>query len=83
MYMKSVLNLLWRRYLLYRNQSIDLQNKLMDRFLYDKNLHHKSVNALLLACIHWDIFFDYEKIIDIYAFKCQRRMLFINPLGKN
>ena len=22
---------------------------------------HERVNALLLACIHWDIFFDYDK----------------------
>ena len=29
----------------------DLQ-KSMDWFLYDKNLRHERVNALLLACIH-------------------------------
>ena len=59
---------------IYRNQSTDLQNKSMDWFLYDKNLHHERVNALLLACIHWDIFLEYDKIIDIYASKYQRRM---------
>ena len=32
-WMISVLNLSWRRYLFYRNQSIDLQNKSMDWFL--------------------------------------------------
>ena len=37
---------------IYRNQSIDLQNKLMDWFLYDKILRHERVNALLPACIH-------------------------------
>ena len=42
----------WLRSLLYRNQFIDLQNKSMDWFLYDKNLRHEKVNALLLACIH-------------------------------
>ena len=83
MWMKSVLNLSWRRSLLYRNQSIDLQNKSMDWFLYDKNLRHERVNALLLACIHWDIFLDYDKIIDICALKYQRRMLLINTLSKN
>ena len=83
MWMKSILNLSWRRSLLYRNQSIVLQNKWMDWFLYDKNLRHERVNALLLACIHWDIFLDYDKIIDIYASKYQRRMLLINPLSKN
>ena len=32
----------------------------MDRFPYDKDLRHERVNALLLACIHRDIFLDYE-----------------------
>ena len=30
----------WRRSLLYRNQSIDLQSKLMDWFLHDTDLRH-------------------------------------------
>ena len=55
----------------------------MDWFLYDKNLRHERVNALLLACIHWDIFLDYDKIIDIYASKYQRKMLLLNPLSKS
>ena len=80
MRMKSFLNRSWRRSLLYRNQSIDLQNKSMNCFLYDKNLRHDRINALLLACIQWDIFFDYDKI---YASKYQRRMFLINPLGEN
>ena len=83
MWMKTVLNLLWRRSLLYRNQSIDMQNKSMDWFLYDKSLWHERVNALLLACICWDIFLDFDKTIDIYASKYQRWMLLINPLSKN
>ena len=77
------MNLSWRRSLLYKNQSIDFQNKSMDWFLYDKNLCHEIVNALLLAYIHWDIFLDYDNIIDIYASKYQRIMLLINPLSKN
>ena len=52
MWMKSALNLSWWMPLLYRNHFIDLQNKPMDWFLYDKNLHHEIVNALLLACIY-------------------------------
>ena len=83
MFIKGVLNLSLRKSLLYRNQSTDLQNRSMDWFLCDSNLLHGSVNALLLACIHWDIFLDYDKTIDIYAFKHQRRMLLINPLSKN
>ena len=81
--MKNVLNLFWRRSLLYRNQSIDMQNKLMVWFLYDRNFRQERVNALLLACIHWDIFLDYDKIIDIYASKYPRSMLLINTLNKN
>ena len=82
-WMNSVLNLSWRRSLLYRNQSIELQNKSMDWFLYDRNFRLERVNALLLECIHWDIFLDYDKIVDIYASKYQKRMLLINPLSKN
>ena len=32
------------RFLSYRNQSIDLQSKSTDWFLYDRNLHHEIVN---------------------------------------
>ena len=39
--------------------------------------------ALLLVCIHPDILFDYDKIIDIYAAKYPMRMLLINPLSEN
>ena len=42
----------------------------------------ERVNALVLSCIHWDIFFDYDKIIDLYASKHQRRMFLINPLSE-
>ena len=48
-----------------KNQIIDLQKKSMGWFLYDRNLRHERVNALLLACIQWDIFLDYDKIIDV------------------
>ena len=54
-----------------------------DWFLYDKNLRHERVNALLLEYNQWDIFLDYDKIIDIYVSKYQRRMILINPLSKN
>ena len=37
----------------------------MDLFLYDRGLRHERVNDLLLACVHRDIFLDYDKIIDI------------------
>ena len=37
------LTLLWWRPLSYRNQSIDLQNKSMDWFLYDRNLRLERI----------------------------------------
>ena len=40
-------------------------------------------NSLLLVCIHQDIFFDYDKIIDVYAFRYPRRMLLIYSLSEN
>ena len=83
MWMKSVLNFSWRKSLLCRNQSFDLQNKSMYWFPYYKNVRHERVNALLLACIQWDIFLDYDKIMEIYASKYQKRMLLINSLSKN
>ena len=79
MWMKSVLNLSWRRSLLCRNQSIDLQSKSIDWFLYDKNFRHERVTALLPP---W-LLLDCDKLIDIHASKYQRRMLLINPLSKN
>ena len=44
---------------------------------------HEWVTALLLACIHWNIFLDYDKVTEIYALKYQRTMLLINLLSKN
>ena len=43
----------------------------------------KELMFFLLACIHWEIFLDYDKLIDMYASKCQKRILLINPLSKN
>ena len=42
-----VLTPLWRRPLLYRNQSIDLLCKSMDWFLHNRDLRHESVNRKL------------------------------------
>ena len=35
-----------RRSLSYRNQSVDLQNKSMDWFLYDNGLRHESAEGI-------------------------------------
>ena len=37
----------WRRSLSYRTQSIDLQNKSMDWFLYDRDLRHEKIKRQL------------------------------------
>ena len=42
----------------------------------------ERLNALSLACIHRDMFLDYDKVIDTYASKHPRRMLLINPLSE-
>ena len=55
----------------------------MDWLLYDKDLRHEKVHALLLVSIHQDIILGYDKIIDIFASKFPRRMLLINPLSEN
>ena len=41
------------------------------------------VNALLLVYIHQDIFFDYDKIIDMYTPKYPRSTFLINHLSEN
>ena len=43
----------------------------------------ERLNAISLVYIHRDIFFDYDKIIDIYASKYPRRILLINPASGN
>ena len=40
----TILTISWWRCVLYRNQSIDLLSKLMEWFLYDRDLHHERVN---------------------------------------
>ena len=43
--MNAKLTLSWRSSILYRNQSIDLQSKSMDWFLYDNGLRNEIINA--------------------------------------
>ena len=42
----SKLNLSWRRPLSYRNQSIDLQSKSMNWFLYDNGFGHERAKSV-------------------------------------
>ena len=45
--LNSLVLLRWRS-LSYRNQSIDLQSKAVDWFLYDTDFRHERVNSLLV-----------------------------------
>ena len=49
----NYLALSWRRPLSYRNQSIDLQSKSVDWFLYDNRLRHERVKSRLC---YWKLF---------------------------
>ena len=50
-YIDSYLTLSWRRPLSYRNQSIDLLRKSMDKFPYDNGLRHERVKGSDYFCI--------------------------------
>ena len=41
-------NFFMTRSLSYRNQSIDLQSKSMDWFLYDRDLYHERLNMITM-----------------------------------
>lgn len=56
------------------------------RLKYIKNDYRSTClndrrNALLLVFIHKDIQVDYDAVIDMYARRNPRKMIFINPLG--
>ena len=46
-HLKYYWTLSWRRSLSYRNQSIDLQTKSRDWYLYDRNLRHKELSGFI------------------------------------
>ena len=50
------LTLSWQRPLSYRNQSIDLQSKSMDWFLYDNGLHHERVKSHFSTFVRFSLF---------------------------
>ena len=49
------LTLSWQRPLSYRNQSIDLESKSMDWFLYDNGLRHERVKQKLKKHCSWTV----------------------------
>ena len=48
---------------------------------FQSMMREERLDALSVVYINRDTFLDYDKIIDIYAFKYPRRMLLINPLS--
>ena len=71
------LTLSWRRSLSYRNQSIDLQSKWMNWFLYDSDFCHERVNLNILKVICYGSyyssfkiqFFSYSNLIKLNCFQ--------------
>ena len=57
----KMLTLSWRRSSSYRNQSIDLQSKSMDWFLYDNGPLHESIKRYLAM----NYYFRKTSIFDI------------------
>jgi hypothetical protein len=49
---------------------------------YMSTMGEDRLNALLLMFVHRDIILDYKQIIDMFALRKPRRMLFINPLSE-
>ena len=68
-----LLTLSWRRPLLYRNQSIDVQSKSMDWFLYDNGLRHERVKNLFWSLERFLISFDKFFQANNYLFKVNNR----------
>ena len=85
--MKSVWTLSLQRSLSHRNQSINLQSKSMDLFLYNKDRQGSPSwkSQCFVTCMRSSryIIFDYEKTIDIYGSRYPREILVINPLSQN
>ena len=63
----SFLTLSWRRPISYRNQSIDLQSKPMDWFLYDTGLPHERVKKVTFITQVFS--FDFFEIFKIAFFR--------------
>ena len=70
------LTLSWRRPLSYRNQSIDLQSKSMDWFLYDNDFRHERVKVTYLSTsCHWSLSIPPENITKTSGFLILSRVM--------
>ena len=49
--------------------------------IYRSKISEDRLNSLIYMYVHKDVKLDYNDIIDMYARRNPRRMLFINPLG--
>ena len=61
----------WWRSISYRNQSIDLQNKSMDWFLYDRDLRHEKIKRQL-----WN--YKLNQTFQIRIIHCSNKYLWKN-----
>ena len=61
----TILTFSQRWYLSYRNQSIDLQSKLMNWFLYDRKLRHESVKLMFTnwVSVMSELSVNYTKVV--------------------
>ena len=72
------------KYLWKKTQIEKKANSALQRLRTDfwSMIGEECLNDLSLVWIHWDIFPDYDKIIDMHTSKYPRRMLLINPLSE-
>ena len=75
---KLILTLSWRRPLSYRNQSMDLQSKSMDWFLYDNGLLYERVKWLS----EWHFRKTTITVLKPFSSKCSFLPLVLNKNGK-
>ena len=64
------------RPLSHRNQSINLQSKSMDWFLYDNGLRHEKCKIMCLLCYSADSKWYINWLREKYFEKCQVKILF-------
>ena len=77
-FLSIYLTLSWRRPLSYRNQSIDLQSKSMDCFLYDNGLCHERVNASrwLSIKLFWKLYEQFINQLSLRKFSSTKKLSF-------
>ena len=86
--LRNYLILSWQRRLSYRSQSIDLQSKSVDWFLYDNGLRHERVKVIMLnlmmsdtvslylifICLPYALFPIHPEYFEIFACVCKTKL---------